>query len=133
MRSGGDPSTGAQVGVSVALLVIDLMVIAWSVFVQYGMAGWADSYNDGAPPSAPKEALRGMWLLAGGAVITGGSLLASGWRLPGMVQLVVLGAGAVLLASFAAHKTLFHLVSRRWAMRAAAMPTKARKCSALRS
>lgn len=31
------------------------------------------------------------------------------------------------------YKTLFHLVSRRWAMRAAAMPTKARKCSALRS
>jgi hypothetical protein len=30
-------------------------------------------------------------------------------------------------------KTSFHLASRRWAMRAAAMPTKARKCSALRS
>ncbi|MFJ8147692.1 hypothetical protein ACIQ6R_21875 [Streptomyces sp. NPDC096048] len=87
-----------------ALLLIDLMVIAWLVLIQYGMAGWADSYNGGAPPSAPKEALRGMWLLAGGAVITGGGLLALRWRLPGIVQLVVLGAGAVLLAYFATHK-----------------------------
>lgn len=104
MRSEGEPTTGAQLGVSVALLFIDLMVIAWLVIIQYGMAGWADSYNGGAPPSAPKEALRGMWLLAGGAVITGGGLLALSWRLPGIVQLVVLGAGAVLLAFFATHK-----------------------------
>ncbi|MCV2459631.1 hypothetical protein OEB94_10180 [Streptomyces sp. ICN988] len=103
MSSGDEPSTGAQVGVSAALLVIDVMVIAWLFFIQYGMAGWADQYNGGAPPGAPKEALRGMWLLAGGAVITGGGLLALGWRLPGVVQLIVLGVGAVLLAYFAAH------------------------------
>ncbi|MFD8148650.1 SdrD B-like domain-containing protein [Streptomyces sp. NPDC059708] len=30
-------------------------------------------------------------------------------------------------------ETSFHLVRRRWQMRAAAMPTKARRCSALRS
>ncbi|MDA5142341.1 hypothetical protein PEM37_12555 [Streptomyces sp. AD681] len=103
MSSGDEPSTGAQVGVSAALLVIDVVVIAWLVFIQYGMAGWADSYNGGAPPSAPKEALRGMWLLVGGAVVTGGGLLALGWRLPGVVQLIVLGVGAVLLGYFAAH------------------------------
>ncbi|MET8569108.1 hypothetical protein [Streptomyces sp. NPDC004783] len=95
------PSTGEQVGVSVALLVIDLMVIAWLVVIRYGMAGWADSYNGGAPPAAPGEAMRGMWILAGGAVVTGGGLLALGWRLAGTVQLVVLGAGAGLLASAA--------------------------------
>jgi hypothetical protein len=101
MRPGGEPSTGEKVGVSVALLVIDLAVIAWLVF-RYGMTGWADGYDQGNPPSAPKEALRGMWLLVGGAVVTGGSLLVLGWRIPGVVQLVVLGVGAGLLACFAA-------------------------------
>ncbi|MER6157860.1 DUF6234 family protein [Streptomyces sp. NPDC001868] len=94
------PSTGRQVGVGVALLIIDLMVIAWLVFA-YGMTGWADAYDSGNPPSAPKEALRGMWILTGCAVVTGGALLALRWRIPGIVQLVVLGAGALLLASFA--------------------------------
>ncbi len=102
MRPGGEPSIGEQVGVSVALLVIDLMVIAWLVIIQYGVSGWADNYNGGNPPSAPKEALRGMWLLAAGALVTGGGLLALGWRVPGLVQLVVLGVGAGLLAYFAA-------------------------------
>ncbi|MFJ4014477.1 hypothetical protein, partial [Streptomyces sp. NPDC090026] len=73
-----------------------------SVIIQYGMSSWADSYNGGNPPSAPKEALRGMWILVGGAVVTGGGLLALGWRIPSLVQLVVLGAGAGLLAYFAA-------------------------------
>ncbi len=103
VRPGGEPSTGEQVGVSVALLIIDLMVIAWLVF-RYGMTGWADSYDHGNPSSAPKEALRGMWLLVGGAVVTGGGLLALRWRIPGVVQLVVLGVGAVLLAYFAARE-----------------------------
>ncbi|MFK0173979.1 hypothetical protein ACIQU5_34900 [Streptomyces sp. NPDC090306] len=87
---------------SVALLVIDLMVIAWLVIIQYGVSGWADNKNGDNPPSAPKEAPRGMWLLATGALVTGGGLLALGWRVPGLVQLVVLGAGAGLLAYFAA-------------------------------
>jgi hypothetical protein len=94
-----EPSTGEQVGVTAALLVIDLVVIAWLVVIQYGMTAWADSYNGGAPPGARREALRGAWLLAGGAVVTGGGLLALNRRLPGTAQLVVLGAGAALLAS----------------------------------
>ncbi|BFP54749.1 hypothetical protein SCMC78_45560 [Streptomyces sp. CMC78] len=87
---------------SVALLVIDLMAIAWLVIIQYGISSWADNYNGGNPPSAPREALRGMWLLAGGALVTGGGLLALGWSGPGLMQLVVLGVGAGLLAYFAA-------------------------------
>jgi hypothetical protein len=102
MRPGGEPSTGEQVGISVAFLVIDLMVIAYLVFIRYGMTGWADAYDSGNPPDAPREALRGMWLLVGGAVVTGGGLLALGWRIPGVVQLIVLGVGAGLLACFAA-------------------------------
>ncbi|GAA3503049.1 hypothetical protein GCM10019016_101590 [Streptomyces prasinosporus] len=104
MKHGSEPSIGPQIGVSVALLVIDLMVIAWLVFIRYGMTGWADSYDSNNPPSAPKEALRGMWLLVGGAVVTGGGLLALQWRIPGTVQLVVLGVGAGLLASLATRK-----------------------------
>ncbi|MFD3733103.1 hypothetical protein [Streptomyces sp. NPDC058632] len=84
-----------------ALLVVDLMAVTWLVF-GYGMTGWADSHDDGNAPDAPGEALRGMWLLAGGAVVTGGGLLALRWRIPGLVQLVVLGAGAALLAHLAA-------------------------------
>ncbi|MGC9537063.1 hypothetical protein [Streptomyces sp. UG1] len=98
---GSEPSVGRQVGVSVALVVIDLMVIAWLVIIQYGMTAWADSYDSANPPSAPKEALRGMWILAGGAAVTGGGLLVLGWRIAGVVQIVVLGAGALLLASYA--------------------------------
>ncbi|WP_405687830.1 DUF6234 family protein [Streptomyces sp. NBC_00057] len=95
------PSTGQQVGISVALLVIDLIVIAYLVF-RYGMTGWADAYDQGNPPSAPKEALRGTWLLLGGAVVTGGGLFLLRWRIPGTVQLLVLGIGAGLLACYAA-------------------------------
>ncbi|GAB2733539.1 hypothetical protein GCM10027072_30340 [Streptomyces bullii] len=102
MRPGGAPSTGEQIGVSVALLVIDLMVIAYLLFIRYGMTGWADAYDSDNPPDAPREALRGMWLLVGGAVVTGGGLLVLGWRIPGVVQLIVLGVGAGLLACFAA-------------------------------
>ncbi|WP_221348771.1 hypothetical protein [Streptomyces beigongshangae] len=101
MRPGGAPSTGEQVGVGVVLLVVDLMVIAYLLFVRYGTASWADVYDSGNPPDAPGEALRGMWLLVGGAVVTGGGLLALGWRIPAVVQLVVLVAGAGLLACFA--------------------------------
>lgn len=102
MRPGGEPSTGEQVGVSVALLVIDLMVIAYLVFIRYGMTGWADAHDRRNSPEAPREALRGMWLLVGGAVVTGGGLFVLGWRIPGVVQLIVLRVGAGLLACFAA-------------------------------
>ncbi|MFF1747382.1 hypothetical protein [Streptomyces mirabilis] len=100
MERGSEPSTGQQVGVSLALLTLDLMVIAWLVF-RYGMTGWADSYDQDNLPGAPKMAWQGMWLLVGGAVVTGGGLLALRWRTPGIMQLIVLGVGAGLLAALA--------------------------------
>ncbi|MEU2129007.1 DUF6234 family protein [Streptomyces sp. NPDC018352] len=93
----GRPSAGRQIAAGAALLLIDLTVIAWLVF-SHGMTGWADAYDSGNPPDAPGEALRGMWILFGGAVITGGGLLLLRWRITGIVQLVVLGAGSWLLA-----------------------------------
>lgn len=95
------PSTGQQAGVSVVLFVVDLMVIGWFVF-HYGMTGWADSYDDSNPPAAPREALRATWILFGAAVVTGGGFHLLRWRTCGTVQLLVLGAGAALLASLAA-------------------------------
>lgn len=103
MRQANEPSTGMQIGVSAALLVIDFMLITWSVF-GVGTAGWADGYeSDGvAPSSASRAASQAWWLLGGGAVLTSGGLLALGWRIPGIVQAVVLGGGAVLVSSLAA-------------------------------
>ncbi|MFF7736303.1 MULTISPECIES: hypothetical protein [unclassified Streptomyces] len=97
------PTTGSQIGVSLALLVIDLMVIAWSVY-SVGIAGWADGYeSDGVvPTSASRAASQALWLLCGGAVLTGGGLLVLGWRIPGTVQLIVLFGGAVLVSSMVA-------------------------------
>lgn len=85
------------------LLVIDFVVIAWMVY-GYGMAGWADGYeSDGVVPTgATQAASTAAWLLGGGAVLTGGGLLALGWRIPGVVQLVVLGGGAAYFSSLAA-------------------------------
>ncbi|MGW3361216.1 DUF6234 family protein [Streptomyces bungoensis] len=103
MRRVSEPLIGQQVGVSVALLVIDLMMIAWLLY-GYGMTGWADSYDSSNPPSAPKAALRGMWILLGGAGVTGGGLFVLRWRISGIVQLVVLGIGAGLFACLAARK-----------------------------
>ncbi|WP_250404405.1 DUF6234 family protein [Streptomyces cellostaticus] len=99
---GDGPSVGRQVGVALALLVVDLLVIAYLVLIRYGMTGWADAYDSANPPDAPREALRGMWFLVGGAGVTGAGLLVLGWRVPGVVQLVVLGTGAGLLACLAA-------------------------------
>ncbi|MFG2795138.1 hypothetical protein [Streptomyces pseudovenezuelae] len=100
MERGSEPSIGQQVGVSLALLILDLMVIAWLVF-RYGMTGWADSYDQDNLPGAPKMAWQGMWFLVGGAVVSGGGLLALRWRTPGIMQLIVLGVGAGLLAALA--------------------------------
>jgi hypothetical protein len=47
-------------------------------------------------------ARRAMWWTAGGALVTGGGLLASRWRIPGAVQIVVLGVGALQFHSLAA-------------------------------
>ncbi|MEU1849529.1 hypothetical protein ABZ499_09700 [Streptomyces sp. NPDC019990] len=103
MRQAKGPSSGQQIGVSVILLVIDFMVIAWVVY-GYGISGWADSYeSDSADAtSASRAAGQTAWLLGGGAVLTGGGLLALGWRIPGVVQLVVLGGGALQFSSLAA-------------------------------
>ncbi|MQL62697.1 hypothetical protein F6Q10_08700 [Streptomyces vinaceus] len=98
-----EPSTGPQIGVSAALLLVDLMLVAGSVYC-VGTAGWAGSYESGgsAASSASRTAAQAMWLLGGGAVLTGGGLLALGWRIPGIVQLVVLGVGAVLVSAMGA-------------------------------
>ncbi|MEU5465228.1 hypothetical protein ACH41C_30035 [Streptomyces althioticus] len=103
MAPAEDSSTGPQIGVSVALLLVDLMLIAGSVYC-VGIAGWADSYeSDGSAASgASQTAAQAMWLLGGGAVLTGGGLLALGWRTPGIVQLVVLGVGAALVSAMGA-------------------------------
>ncbi|MET9903453.1 hypothetical protein [Streptomyces sp. NPDC006446] len=102
MERGNEPSTGAQVMISVLLLGVDLMVIAWLLY-GYGITGWADGYDEGNAPEAPEVAWRGMWILAGGAVVTGGGLVALRLRVMGVVQLIVLGAGALLFHSLAAH------------------------------
>ncbi|MEQ8145827.1 hypothetical protein [Streptomyces sp. OP7] len=98
-----EPSTGPQIGVGVALLLVDLMLIAGSVYC-VGMAGWAVGYESGgsAVSGAAQTAAQAMWLLGGGAVLTGGGLLALGWRVPGIVQLVVLGVGAALVSAMGA-------------------------------
>ncbi|WP_371670582.1 hypothetical protein OG985_24965 [Streptomyces sp. NBC_00289] len=95
------PSAGQQVGVGAALLLIDLLVIAWLLY-GYGMTGWADTYDEPNPPDAPRVARQAMWFLAAGAVVTGGGLLALGWRISGTVQLLLLGGGAGVFALLAA-------------------------------
>ncbi|WP_206317891.1 hypothetical protein [Streptomyces composti] len=98
MRRGDEPSTGVQVWASVMLVVADLMLIAWAVF-GVGIAGWADSYEgDGASSGAAEAASDASWFLLGSGVLTGGGLLALGWRIPGIVQLVVLVGGAMLVS-----------------------------------
>ncbi|WP_255311000.1 DUF6234 family protein [Streptomyces viridosporus] len=99
MRRESRPSTGRQAGVAAALLLIDLMVIAWLLY-GYGMTGWADGYDTSNPPDAPRAARQAMWFLTGGAALTGGGLLVLGWRIPGTLQLLLLGGAATLFASF---------------------------------
>ncbi|MGW0550282.1 hypothetical protein [Streptomyces altiplanensis] len=96
-----NPSTGRQVGASVALLVIDLLAMAWLLY-GYGISGWADSFDGDNAPEAPSFARRAMWFLAGGAAVTGGGLLALRWHIPGVVQLLTLGCGAGAFAYLAA-------------------------------
>lgn len=100
MGKTNEPSTGQQLGAALALLVIDLMVIAWLTY-GYGMAGWAEAYESdtNGPSSASHTASQAAWLLAGTAALTGGPLLALRWRISGTVQLIVLGGTAALFAS----------------------------------
>jgi hypothetical protein len=99
MERGSEPYIGAQVMVGVLLLAVDLAYIAGLWFF-YGFAGGTD---DGSiAPATQMFAWRTMWYLAGGAVVTGGGLLALRWRIPGVVQLIVLGIGAIEFHSLAA-------------------------------
>jgi hypothetical protein len=97
-----EPSMAQQIGVGLGLLVVDLTITAWLLW-GYGWTGWADSFSQGIAPNAPTIAWRATWLLAGGAVVSGGGLLLR-WRIPGIVQLVVLGVGAGLFACLAARE-----------------------------
>lgn len=94
------PPTGQQVGLGMALLLIDLLIIAWLLY-GYGMTGWADSYDGVNAPQAPEVARHAAWLLGGGAVVTGGGLIALRWRVSGLMQLTVLGGAAMLFAGLA--------------------------------
>lgn len=97
-RHGSTPSTGEQVALSLLLLLVDLVVIVSLLYV-YGIAGWADTWDEPNPPDAHRTARLTAWFLAGAAVITGGGLLIRKWRAPGLTQLLVLGAAAALFAT----------------------------------
>ncbi|MEV6194301.1 DUF6234 family protein [Streptomyces sp. NPDC051920] len=96
------PSAGLQAVIGALLLVLDLLVIAWLVY-GYGITGWADAYDDVNAPEAPEVARQGAWILAGAAVVTSGALLALRLRATAVLQLLVLGAGALLLHTLATH------------------------------
>lgn len=99
-RGSSRTSTGGQVVVTVLLVVLDLLVMAWFLY-GYGITGWADAYDQGNPPEAPGWAQRAAWIFAVAAVVTGGGLLALRWRIPGFAQLCVLGFGAAAFALLA--------------------------------
>ncbi|MFD5632950.1 hypothetical protein ACFWJM_02190 [Streptomyces sp. NPDC127077] len=101
MARGAEPYIGAQVMIGVLLLAVDLAYIA-GLWFAYGFAGWTD--DGGIAPEAQMFAWRTTWYLAGGAVVTGGGLLVLRWRIPGAVQLIVLGIGALEFHSLAAHR-----------------------------
>ncbi|GAA1010295.1 hypothetical protein GCM10009564_27930 [Streptomyces thermogriseus] len=93
------PSAGRQIGVCVALLLVDFMLIVWSAYA-VGVAAWAGSFDSSTAASSTSEAaLVALLLPGGGAVLAGGALLALGRRVPGIMQLVLLGSGALLVPS----------------------------------
>jgi hypothetical protein len=99
MRRGKEPSTGRQVVMGAALLVSDVVVIAGLLF-GHGITGWSDDGSNAL--EAQMFAWRTTWYLAGGAVLTGGGLLAFRWRIPSAVQIIVLGIGALKFHALAA-------------------------------
>ncbi|WP_405916002.1 hypothetical protein [Streptomyces sp. NBC_00728] len=99
MARGREPSTGRQAVMGAALFVGDVVVV-WGLLFVHGITGWSE--GGGVAPAASVFAWRTTWCLATGAVVTGAGLLASGWRIPGAVQLMVLGIGALKFHSLAA-------------------------------
>ncbi|MCX2967855.1 MULTISPECIES: hypothetical protein [Streptomyces] len=94
------PSTGGKVAAGLGLVLLDLLAIA--VFLWgYLITGWADNWSQDNAPEAPQAARQAMWFLAGGAVVTGGGLLALGRRAYGIVQLLTLGGAAAAFALLA--------------------------------
>ncbi|WP_159106669.1 hypothetical protein [Streptomyces rishiriensis] len=92
MQRRSTPYVGAQVMIGILLLAIDLVYIV-GLWYWCGLGG---STDDGSiAPETQMLAQRIMWYLACGAVVTGGGLLALRWRIPGAVQLIVLGIGAL--------------------------------------
>ncbi|MET8829381.1 hypothetical protein ABZX40_26000 [Streptomyces sp. NPDC004610] len=94
------PSGGAQAAACAALLPLDALLIAW-LWLRWGITGWGDAYDPDNPAEAPRLARQAMWILLGGAGLTGGGLLALRWRAPGVLQLIVLGGAGALAAGFA--------------------------------
>ncbi|MFI0742280.1 hypothetical protein ACH4PU_30040 [Streptomyces sp. NPDC021100] len=94
------PSIGQEVGLSLALLLLDLLVMAW-LFYGYGITAWADGYATPGSREAPGVARQAVWVLAGGAVVTGGGLLALRRPVAGAFQLLVLGTAAAFFADLA--------------------------------
>lgn len=90
-------STGGQVAVTVGLLVADLVAIGFLSY-RYAITGWADSFDPDGHPEAPHVVWQAMWFLTAAAALSGGGLLALGWRIPGVAQLLVLGFGAAAFA-----------------------------------
>ncbi|MEU9336349.1 hypothetical protein AB0D49_24720 [Streptomyces sp. NPDC048290] len=95
------PSGAAQAVACVALLCLDLLVVAW-MWLAWGVTGWSDSYDPDNRADAPGVAQQAMWLLFGGAALSGGGLLALRWRAPGVLQLIVLGGAGAVAGSLAA-------------------------------
>ncbi|MET9952520.1 hypothetical protein ABZ135_13380 [Streptomyces sp. NPDC006339] len=100
-KRGNGPTTGSRIAVAVALLLIDLLVVAWLLY-GYGITGWADAHDPANPPEAPHLARRSAWLLSAGAIVTGGGLLLLRRWTAGTVQLAALGGAAALFAFLAA-------------------------------
>ncbi|MFC4517595.1 hypothetical protein [Streptomyces ehimensis] len=94
------PSIGQEVGLSLALLLLDLMVVFW-LFYGYGITAWADGYDTPNSPEAPGVARQAAWVLAGGAVVTGTGLIALRRPIAGTFQLLVLGTAVTFFADLA--------------------------------
>ncbi|MEU2021508.1 DUF6234 family protein [Streptomyces sp. NPDC016469] len=97
----GEPSKGFQIAAGCVWLLVDAVLTACLLF-RYGMSGWADAYDDPVnAPAAPAEARRAAWILLGTAVVSGGFLLVRHYWVTGVLQLLLLGAGAGMFVVFA--------------------------------